>query len=216
MGINDPNFPLGIVGDHLASAAGGWEPQRTYNWLFVVSGIGSAGGFGASASVGGSLSGGIGNAGAFAGATASAGVSAGAGGGGVIELALDSSSLPTHGVEEIELPYLNERRYVAGRAMYEAIPLVVKDMVDIGVATACKAWFGQVHNSSTHKVGLARDYKKTADILLISPEGSLIRTWRLYGCWPTAVNYGELDMNSNDVVRIQMNLRFDRAEALDF
>lgn len=216
MGINDPNFPLGIVGDHLASAAGGWEPQRSYNWLFVVSGIGAAGGFGASASIGGSLSGGIGNAlGASASASASAAVGGG-GGGSVIELALDSSSLPTHGVEEIELPYLNERRYVAGRAVFESIPLVVKDMVDIGVASACKAWFYQVHNPTTHKVGLARDYKKTADILLISPEGSLVRTWRLFGCWPTAVNYGELDMNSNDIVRIQMNLRFDRAVPVDF
>ena len=119
-------------------------------------------------------------------------------------------------VEEIELPYLNEARYVAGRARYEAIPLVVKDMVDVGVATAVKTWFEQVHNPATHKVGLARNYKKVADIIMIAPDGTLERTWRLHGCWPTYINYGDLDMNSNEIVRIELNLRYDRIEALNF
>jgi len=232
MGIRDAGFPLGIVGNHLASQAGSWEPQRAYNWILTISGIGQDGPGGAA---GGALAalgrvsqtlGGIASAavGGIAGALGSAagnvlgsvlGGSA-AGGGTAIELALDSSALPTQMVEEIELNYLNERRYVAGRAMFEAIPLVVKDMVDVGVATACKTWFEQVHNSSTYKVGLARNYKKTADMILIAPDGTLERTWRLHGCWPTAISYGELDMNSNDIVKIQMNLRFDRAEALGF
>lgn len=221
MGIRDVGFPLGIIGDHLASASGGWEPQRGFNWLLTVSGIGASG-----ASGGGGIAGAIGNiiGGAIGGAVGSAVGGAiggalgggGAGGGSAIELALDSSALPTQMVEEIELNYLNERRYVAGRAAYESIPLVVKDMVDVGVATACKTWYEQVHDSSTHKIGLARDYKKVADLILISPEGSIERTWRLHGCWPTAINYGNLDMNSNDIVRIEMNLRFDRAEAIGF
>lgn len=230
MGIRDIGFPLGIVGNHLAGQAASWEPQRAYNWILTISGIGqdapgggavlsalgrvgqTLGGIASSAvgGVAGALGGAAGNVvGALAGGSA-------AGGGTAIELALDAASLPTQFVEEIELPYLNEARYVAGRARYAAIPLVLKDMVDIGVATACKTWYEQVHNSSTFKVGLARNYKKTADMILIAPDGSLERTWRLHGCWPTEINYGQLDMNSNDIVKIEMNLRYDRAEALNF
>lgn len=219
MGIQDTGFPLGIVGDHLAAAGGAWEAQRQYNWLLTISGIGQGGGGLSSvgSAIGGALGGAVGAAiGGAVGAAVGGALGAGAGGGGVIELALDSSALPTHMVEEIELNYLNERRYIAGRAAFESIPLVVKDMVDVGVASACKMWFEQVHNPQTHKIGLARDYKKIADLILMGPDGTMERTWRLHGCWPTAINYGQLDMNSNDIVRIEMNLRFDRAEALDF
>lgn len=229
MGITDSGFPLGIVGDHLAAAGGAWEPQRQYNWLITIAGIGqSAGGAtggAAGAAIGGSIGAAIGNFGGLGGSLGGAlgnaignavGGGGGAGGGSAIELALDSASLPTQMVEEIELNYLNERRYVAGRAVFEPIPLVVKDMVDVGVATACKTWFEQVHNQGTHKIGLARDYKKIADLILLSPEGSIERTWRLHGCWPTAINYGQLDMNSNDIVKIELNLRFDRAEPIGF
>ena len=220
MGINDIGFPLGIVGNHLASASGGWEPQRQYNWVLTIAGIGQGGGGGGDL---GSVTGALGALGSAIGAVGSAisaitggGTNTGGGSGGIIELALDSSALPTTMVSEIELPYGNERRYVAGRASLDAIPLVVKDMVDIGVATACKTWHEQVHNPATFKVGLARDYKKIADLVVFSPEGSIERSWRLHGCWPTAVSYGALDMNSDDIVRIEMNLRFDRAEAIGF
>ncbi len=228
MGINDVGFPLGIVGNQLASASGGWEPQRAYTWLLSVAGIGQGGGGGggllseAGGALGGAIGGAIGSAigGALGGVVGNAigGILGGgaAGAGNAIELALDSTSLPTHMVEEIELNYLNEARYVAGRARYEAIPLVCKDMVDVGVATALKTWMEQVHNPFTGKVGLARDYKKTADIILIAPDGTLERTWKLHGAFPTAVNYGQLDMNSNEIVRIEMNIRFDRIEAVNF
>lgn len=224
MGIRDSGFPLGIVGNHLASQAGGWEPQRAYNWLISIPGIGQDGPGNSASGVLGAL-GRLGQTvgGALGGISSAAGNVVGsllggsaAGGGTEIELALDSSALPTEMVEEIELNFLHERRYVAGRAAFESIPLVVKDMVDRGVATACKTWFRQVHNSDTGKVGLAKDYKKAADLILFAPDGTLERTWRLHGCWPTAINYGELDMNSNEIVRIQMNLRFDRAEAINF
>lgn len=218
MGIRDIGFPLGIVGNHLASAAGGFEPQRNYNWVITIAGIGQGGFSSLGSAIGGAIGGAIGSAigGAVGRDIGSALGGAGAGGGGAIELALDASSLPTHMVEQIELNYLNETRWVAGRANYEQIPLVLKDMVDVGVASACKEWFNQVHNPATHKVGLARDYKKIADITLIAPDGTYERTWRLHGCWPTSISYGQLDMNGNDIVKLEMNLRFDRIEALDF
>ena len=133
-----------------------------------------------------------------------------------ITLSLESSALPTVGVEEIELHYLNTRRYVAGKAVYDTIPLVVKDMVDVGVASAIKDWHEQVFNPFTHKIGLARDYKKFADLVLFGPDGDIERIWNLIGCWPTTVSYGTLDMSSSEKVLIETTLRFDRALSINF
>lgn len=133
-----------------------------------------------------------------------------------IQLGLEASSLPSVAVEEVELNFLNIRRYVAGKAVYDTIPLVLKDMVDAGVASALKTWSEQVFNPFTHKIGLARDYKKQADLILFAPDGTLTRTWSLIGAFPLSVNYGTLDMSSSDKVLIEGVIRYDRALAANF
>lgn len=229
-GINDPGFPAGVIGDHIASVNGGFEPQRQNNWILQVSGIGQPGlggigGFGGVVSafgnaIGGAVGFGIGGAVGGAVGTAISSITGAlgtsAGGGGALELSLDSGSLPDVSVDEIELRYLNVKRYVAGAITYQQMPLVVKDFIDIGTATAIKAWHEQVANPKTNKVGLAKDYKKIGDLILCGPDGSFERTWRLFGVWPVSVNYGQLDMNQSDIVRINCVLRYDHAEAVGF
>lgn len=128
-----------------------------------------------------------------------------------IMLSLEASSLPTESNEEVSLEYLNIRRYVAGKTMYDTIPLVVKDMVDVNVAAAVVAWRQAVYNPITDQIGLAKNYKKRATIVLFAPDGSHERTWDLIGVWPMSVNYGVLDMTSSDKVTIETVLRYDKA-----
>lgn len=124
---------------------------------------------------------------------------------------LESFEAPRESNEEIELGFANEKRYVAGRTTYEASPLVLKDFVDVGVANAVVKWRRQVYNPDTGSIGLARDYKKTADLTLIAPDQSIVRIWKLIGIWPQAVEYGDLDMTTSDYVKITTTLRYDKA-----
>lgn len=124
---------------------------------------------------------------------------------------LQSFEAPRESNEEIALDYANERRYVAGKAEYQAGPLVINDYVDQGVASAVIKWRRQVYNAETGSIGLARDYKKNADLTLISPNQNTVRIWKLLGIWPQAVEYGNLDMSANDKVQIGVILRYDRA-----
>lgn len=167
-----------MLGDHLAQGAGGWEPQRQYNFLVQVGLIGEA--------------------------TKK------------IQLGVEATSLPAVTVEEIPLDFLNVRRFVAGKVTYEPIPLVIKDMVDIGTASAMREWHRLVYNPTTDQVGLAAVYKQTVYLILVAPNGTFKRVWALYGCWPTAVNFSAngLDMTANDYVRIEATLRYDKADSI--
>ena len=113
--------------------------------------------------------------------------------------------------EEIELQYANEKRYVAGQATYEAAPLVLKDMVNIGIAAAIIRWRRQVYNPETGSIGLARDYKKNADFTIVAPDQSSVRIWKFVGMWPQAVKYGSMDMTASEKVTIEVTLRYDKA-----
>jgi hypothetical protein len=146
------------------------------------------------------------------------------GGKGTITLSLESSALATESNETVELHFLNEVRYVAGKARYETVPLVVKDFVDVPTRDLLYQWRRQVYNPGpvdrsfgnfvvpVGGIGMARLYKKRADILLFSPSGTHTRVQTLIGVYPEQVVGGTLNMTSSEKVLIEMTLRFDRVE----
>jgi hypothetical protein len=113
--------------------------------------------------------------------------------------------------EEIELKYANEKRYVAGQAQFEASTLVLKDMVDIGIAEAMIRWRYQVYNPETGSIGLARNYKKNADLTIVAPDQSIARVWKFIGIWPQQFKHGGFDMTTSDKVVVETTLRYDKA-----
>ena len=130
----------------------------------------------------------------------------------LIFLSLMNFELPKESSVEHELRYGNEVRYVAGQNEYEAIPLIVRDYVDRAVRAAMIAWRRLVYDPATGNVGLPKNYKKTANIVLSASDGSFLRSCRLIGAWPQSLNAGTLSMESADPVQIESNLRYDRIE----
>jgi len=124
---------------------------------------------------------------------------------------LESFTAPEESNDEITLEYGNEKRYVAGKATFQAATLVLKDFVDMGVAQAVIRWRRQVYNAETGSVGLARNYKKNADLTLMAPDQSSVRIWKLHGIWPVSAKFGDLSMSGGDKVLINVGLRYDRA-----
>lgn len=127
-----------------------------------------------------------------------------------IRLSLRSGNAPQESNDEIEIPYINSRRYVAGMYLPESLPLVLNDFVDVGTAHAIARWRQLVYDSFTDRVGLASSYKRRCSLILFDPLGFEQREWIYVGVWPQAVNYGALDMGTSDVVQIEVTLRYDK------
>lgn len=132
----------------------------------------------------------------------------------LIVLSLVSSALPAESNNIVELPYGNETRKVAGKAVFEDIPLIVRDYVDRETRAALIRWRRQVYDARTGNVGLPSEYKKTGEMILQATNGTQFRSVRLIGLWPSAMNPGELDMASDEPVEIEMTLTYDRSEWL--
>ena len=129
----------------------------------------------------------------------------------IIELSLDTGFLPQEGNAPIMLSFLNEQVYVAGKVMWQEGTIVLKDFVDQPTAEAIRAWRSLVYDPFTGRIGFAANYKKSANIIMYTPDGLSERTWELIGCWPMAVSWGALDMNASDANRITVTIRFDKA-----
>ena len=46
----------------------------------------------------------------------------------------------------------------------------------------------------------------------LSPLGEVIEEWKIYGAWITDSNWGSLDWGTEDVVSIDISIRYDWAQ----
>jgi sugar lactone lactonase YvrE len=68
-----------------------------------------------------------------------------------------------------------------------------------------------VYDAATDTIGWAADYKKTGIVYEFSPDGSVVRTWRLEGCWPSSVAFGEFSNDGADKKTITITVTYDKA-----
>lgn len=129
----------------------------------------------------------------------------------IIQLGLASiSEIPGAENEIVEIPFQNEKVYVAGKASVAAITLSIRDYVDSQTREALLRWRKEVYDSETGKIGLARDYKKAGAIILTAPDGTEERVFDLQGCFLTNDPKGGLDMSASDQIMMEVTLSIDK------
>jgi hypothetical protein len=128
----------------------------------------------------------------------------------LIVLSVQSVPLPNESNDEVEIQHQNEKRYVAGQATVDTTSMTIHDYVDRDTRGAVMRWRKQVYDPATGQIGLAKNYKKTAYIIMTAPDGTEERICKLKGCWPQAVTGGNLGHDGSEPVMIEVTLRFDK------
>lgn len=135
----------------------------------------------------------------------------GVGGDEELKLALRTFPLPKGSNGVIESDWINEKRKVAGKAVFEDMELAFEDYCDRDTAALLWDWRLEVYDPSTGQVGLARDYKKRGEITLFAPNGDFQRVWTCFGMWPSNMDPGDIDHAGEDIVRVNMTVTIDKA-----
>ncbi len=129
----------------------------------------------------------------------------------ILQLSVNAAFAVSENNEEIAVNHLNETVYIAGRAVWEAGELVLKDFVDTQTASIINDWRRKVYNPTNGRIGMAKDYKVDASIMLYGPDGNYERQWDLKGCWPQSVTWGAgWDATASDINTITVNIRYDK------
>jgi len=112
---------------------------------------------------------------------------------------------------EITLDHINIQRYIKGKSKWSSLSITVYDAIVPSGAQAVMQWIRDHHESATGRDGYSDFYKK--DILLkqLSPLGEVVEEWQLKGAFITSANFGSLDWSSEEVVSIELTLRYDWA-----
>ena len=91
------------------------------------------------------------------------------------------------------------------------ISITLYDAIFPSGAKAVMDWVRLHHESATGRNGYSDQYKKEIVLKSLSPLGEVIEQWLLKGAFITEANFGSLDWGTEDVVNIELNIRYDWA-----
>lgn len=124
---------------------------------------------------------------------------------------VNTSAKPTIENGEIALDHINVKRYVKGKSVWNTISVTLYDAIVPSGAQAVMEWIRLHHESATGRDGYSSFYKKEIRLHQLSPLGEVVEEWILKGAYITTSNFGSLDWSSEDVVKIELTLRYDWA-----
>lgn len=127
-------------------------------------------------------------------------------------LLLQSASRPSFKFEEPELHHNQEVARFAGKQDWDPITLTWYDAEQSpDISRGIYQWIETVVNMHSIAVAHPRFYKREASLLMIDGIGQTTERWRIFGTWPSACNWQELDYTSTDIQTLEATMRFDRA-----
>ena len=124
---------------------------------------------------------------------------------------IKASGKPSIANGEITLDHINVQRYVKGKSVWNTITVTLYDAIVPSGAQAVMEWVRLHHESATGRDGYSSFYKKEVRLKQLSPLGEVIEEWILNGTYIVDANFGSLDWSTEDVVNIEMTLRYDWA-----
>jgi len=129
---------------------------------------------------------------------------------GIDAFIVKTASRPNISIEEVEIPYINHKRYIAGKSSFETMSVTLHDPIAPSGAQQVMEWVRTHFESVSGRAGYADFYKRDCQIKMLDPVGTVVELWDIKGAFITNANFGtDLDYNSEAPADIQMTLRFD-------
>jgi hypothetical protein len=118
--------------------------------------------------------------------------------------------IPQTSNEPLEIPFRNEKRFVAGAATVEDMSISFRDYVDQRTHQAILTWRRLVYDPTSGRVGRAATYKRRGAVFVFGPDGESLKSWQLIGVWPQNDPAVQLDSGSSEQVMLEVTFKVDK------
>lgn len=121
---------------------------------------------------------------------------------------------PSFSFKEIEAQHLNETVYFPGKPDWKPITVSLYDIQKEGALKhPVFEWIIKLYDPAKGEFKYSCDgFKKSrATLEMLSGCGEMLERWIFENVWPQNVEFGELDMQSSEIVTCDITLRYDRA-----
>tara|TARA_R110002074_G_scaffold120984_2_gene255004 strand:+ start:119 stop:607 length:489 start_codon:yes stop_codon:yes gene_type:complete len=128
---------------------------------------------------------------------------------GIDAFIVKTASRPNISIEEVEIPFINHKRYIAGKASFETMSVTLHDPIAPSGAQQVMEWVRTHFESVSGRAGYADFYKRDVQLKMLDPIGTVVELWDIKGAFLTAADFGSLDYGASDPSEISLTMRFD-------
>lgn len=122
-----------------------------------------------------------------------------------------SSALPSGSFGETDIQFINSIRYLSGKYKPDDWTLKLWDPIAPSESQKVMEWVRLNYEVISGRMGYADFYKKDLDIKLLDPPGGVASQWTLKGAWVKKADFGKLDYTSDNLIEIDLTIRYDTA-----
>jgi len=126
-----------------------------------------------------------------------------------LTLYVATAALPSVTWEVAESAYFFTTRKYASRFTMNEVSVTIKDYVDSATAAQMWAWWVSVGNAQEGILNPPGAYKQDADLYSTDGRGNSVDHWVLEECFPSAMEFGDLDYSGTDIVQMNATITVD-------
>lgn len=129
-----------------------------------------------------------------------------------LRLNVTKAKIPHFSVEVLKYRRGNDEVKFAGVPTFDEGSIEVDDVVGLDTKSILAAWQALTYDVKSRKGGRMRDYKKDCTLIEYTQDYEQIRSWTLYGCFPSDFTEDDFDKENDGMRKISMTIQYDRAE----
>jgi len=114
---------------------------------------------------------------------------------------------PKMSINPVEIHWINEVNYVAGKYKWEALEIGFIDTIGPSTSTKLMEWVRLHAESLTGRMGYAAGYKKTITVKALDPTGVEVEKWVLQQCMITNIDFGDNSQEDDGVQMVTLTIQ---------
>lgn len=130
---------------------------------------------------------------------------------GIDAFLIKTAARPTYTTEEVEIPWINATRYIAGKTKFNTMAVTLHEAIAPAASQQVMEWIRLCYESVSGRGGYADFYKRDIQLKILDPVGTVISLWDIKGAFITESNFGDLAYETSDQIELSLTIRFDNA-----
>jgi hypothetical protein len=128
---------------------------------------------------------------------------------GIDSFLVTTANRPSVTISDKKIDYINSYRRVAGKLEFGDLSIKLHDPIAPSGAQQMMEWIRTHYESVSGRAGYADFYKRDIQLKMLDPIGTVVELWDIKGAFLTSVNFNSLDYGTDDIMMIDVTIKFD-------
>ena len=128
---------------------------------------------------------------------------------GIDAFLVTTTNRPSVSITDKKIDFINSYRRVAGKLEFGDLSVKLHDPIAPSGAQQVMEWVRTHYESVSGRAGYADFYKRDIQLKMLDPIGTVVELWDVKGCLLTSINFNSLDYGGDDVMMIDLTIKFD-------